>query len=99
METHNEYKVLVGSPRSDVERSRSGETQAAGLLSVRDDEGVVTARHRGGGEVVEAVLTLARPVPEAVLTVRLPGGGESVQAAAGTGAVQEGAGQQVHRGH
>ena len=67
-----------------------------------DDDGVVTARDRG--EIVKAVLTaLESPVgggvTEAVLGVCWPGGGESVQAAARTGAVEERAGQQVHRGH
>ena len=67
-----------------------------------DDDGVVTGRDRG--EIVKAVLTalespVGRGVSEAVLAVCWPGGGESVQTAARTGAVEEGAGQQVHRGH
>lgn len=62
---------------------------------------VLAARHGGdGGQIVKAVVSPVRCcVAEAELAGLLPGGGESVHAAAGAGAVQEGAGQQVNWGH
>ena len=61
---------------------------------------VLTGDGGDGGQVVKALVSrLALGVAEADLVVGEPGVGEGVHAAAGAGAVHEGAGQEVNWSH
>ena len=91
-----------------------GQCEAVGLVCVvvrlgGDDDVLAVARGHhlvgpvltgDGGQVVKALVSrLALGVAEADLVVGEPGVGKGVHAAAGAGAVHEGAGQQIDWSH